>query len=78
MKARIKRVMCRSRYAAMGAALGAAVGAVFGRNAASTGGAVGALIGATAADTRDTASSFFEEATETEFNPLSNSDDEPN
>lgn len=75
MKSRIKHVLLRARYAAIGAAVGAAIGAVFSRNAASTGGAIGALVGATVADTRDTASSFIEEAKETEFSPLSNDEE---
>lgn len=75
MKSRIRLILLRVRYAAIGAAVGAAVGAVFSRNAASTGGAIGALAGATIAETRDTASSFLEEATETEFSPLAGGDD---
>lgn len=78
MKSRIKHVLLRARYAAIGAAVGAAIGAVFSRNAASTGGAIGALVGATVADTRDTASSFLDEAKETELSPLSTRDDAEN
>lgn len=74
MKSRIKHIMLRARYAAIGAAVGAAIGSVFSRNAASTGGAIGAMVGATVADTRDSASSFLEEAKETEFGPLSSGD----
>ena len=77
-KSYVKHVLLRARYAAIGAAVGAAVGAVFSRNAASTGGAIGALVGATVADTRDTASTFLEDAKEKEFVPLSNGDDEQN
>ncbi|ELY43478.1 glycine zipper 2TM domain-containing protein [Natronorubrum sulfidifaciens] len=76
-KSRLKHVLLRARYAAIGAAAGAAIGAVFSRNAASTGGAIGALIGATVADTRDTASALLEDARENEFSPLS-TDDEQN
>ncbi|WP_436343422.1 glycine zipper 2TM domain-containing protein [Natronorubrum sp. FCH18a] len=75
MKARLKHVLLRARYAAMGAAVGAAIGSVFSRNAASTGGAIGAMVGATVADTRDSASTYLEEARGKEFGPLSSDDD---
>lgn len=75
-KSRIKHVLLRARYAAIGAAVGAALGAVFSRNAASTGGAIGALVGATVADTRDTASSVLEDTKAKEIIPLSNGDEE--
>ncbi|ELY61905.1 YMGG-like glycine zipper-containing protein [Natronolimnohabitans innermongolicus] len=71
MKARIKHVLRRARYAAIGAAVGAAVGSVFSRNAASTGGAIGAMVGATVADTQDTATTYLDEARESEFGPFS-------
>ncbi|ELZ12753.1 MULTISPECIES: glycine zipper 2TM domain-containing protein [Haloterrigena] len=71
MKERIKRVLLRARYAAIGAAVGAAIGSVFSRNAASTGGAIGAMTGATIADTRETATAVLEEAREQDFVPLS-------
>ncbi|ELY38512.1 17 kDa surface antigen [Natronorubrum tibetense GA33] len=59
----------------MGAAVGAAIGSVFSRNAASTGGAIGAMVGMTVADTRDSASSYLEEAREVEFGTLSSDGD---
>ncbi|QFU83548.1 glycine zipper 2TM domain-containing protein [Natronorubrum aibiense] len=77
-KSRLKHVLLRARYAAIGAAVGAAIGAVFSRNAASTGGAIGALVGATVADTRDTACSVLESAKEKEFIPISDDTDDRN
>lgn len=50
--ARLKRVMSRSRHAAIGAGIGAAIGGLFSTNAASTGGALGALVGATVGEKR--------------------------
>ncbi|WP_339103859.1 glycine zipper 2TM domain-containing protein [Haloterrigena salinisoli] len=75
MKERIKHVLLRARYAAIGAAVGAAIGSVFSRNAASTGGAVGAMAGATIADTRETATVALETARERDFGPLSGDGD---
>ena len=75
MKSRIKQVLLRARYAAIGAAVGAAIGSVFSRNGASTGGAIGGLVGATVADTRETATTFLEEAKDKEFAPLSGGDE---
>ena len=75
MKSRIKRVLLRARYAAIGAAVGAAIGSLFSRNAASTGGAVGGLVGATVADTRETASTVLEEARSGDLGPLSGDED---
>lgn len=60
MRDRIRRVLGRARYAAMGAAIGAGVGALFNRNAASTGGAVGGLVGAVVGEKRASAGEFFE------------------
>ena len=61
MRARIRRVLGRARYAAIGAAIGAGVGGLFSRNAASTGGAVGGLVGAVLGETRIDASAFVAE-----------------
>jgi outer membrane lipoprotein SlyB len=61
MRERIRRVLGRARYAAIGAAIGAGIGGLFGRNAASTGGAVGGLVGAVVGETRVSASDFIRE-----------------
>lgn len=58
MRERIRRVLGRARYAAIGAAIGAGVGGLFSRNAASTGGAVGGLVGAVVGETRVSAGEF--------------------
>ncbi len=60
MRNRIRRVLGRARYAAIGAAIGAGVGGLFSRNAASTGGAVGGLVGAVVGEKRASAGEFFE------------------
>ena len=52
MGSRLKRMVLRAQYAAIGAALGAAAGGLLSRNAASTGGALGALAGATIGEKR--------------------------
>lgn len=52
MRTRIKRVMNRAKYAAVGAAAGGALGGLFSRNAASTAAGVGALVGATIGEKR--------------------------
>ncbi|ADB60507.1 17 kDa surface antigen [Haloterrigena turkmenica DSM 5511] len=79
MKQRIKHVLLRARYAAIGAAVGAAIGSVFSRNAASTGGAIGAMAGATIADTRETVTAILDEAKERDLGPLSeDADTDPN
>ena len=49
---RLKRVLSRVRYAAIGAAVGGGLGAVLSRSAASTGAGVGALLGATIGEKR--------------------------
>lgn len=64
MKSRIRLVLSRVRYAALGAAVGAGVGALISRNAASSGGALGALVGATFGETRVSAGQFLAEARE--------------
>ena len=61
MRQRIKRVLGRARYAAIGAAIGAGIGGLVSRNAASTGGAVGGLIGAAVGETRASADTFIAE-----------------
>ena len=60
MRERIRRVLGRARYAAIGAAIGAGVGGLFSRHAASTGGAVGGLVGAVVGETRVSAGNFVE------------------
>lgn len=49
---RIKRMLSRVRYAAIGAAIGAGIGGLVSRNAASSGGAIGGLVGATIGEKR--------------------------
>lgn len=58
MRERIRRVLGRARYAAIGAAVGAGVGGLLSRNAASTGGAVGGLVGAVVGEKRASAGEF--------------------
>ena len=60
MRKRLKRVLSRARYAAIGAAIGAGAGGLLGRNAASTGGALGAIVGATIGEKRVTVDSFID------------------
>ena len=60
MRERIRRVLGRARYAAVGAAIGAGVGGLVSRNAASTGGAVGGLVGAVVGETRVSASDLVQ------------------
>ncbi|MCU4927003.1 glycine zipper 2TM domain-containing protein [Halobacteria archaeon AArc-dxtr1] len=64
MGTRIRRMVSRARYAAIGAAVGAAVGGLVSRNAASTGGAIGGLIGAIAGETRVDAGTLFDDVKE--------------
>lgn len=52
MRTRLKRVVNRAKYAAIGAAVGGALGGLFSRNAASTAAGVGALVGATVGEKR--------------------------
>lgn len=53
MRARIRRVLNRAKYAGMGAAVGGTLGGLFSRSAASTGASVGALVGATIGEKRE-------------------------
>ncbi len=64
MQKRLKRILSRARYAAMGAAVGAGIGGLVGRNAASTGGALGAIVGATIGEKRVTVDSFIDDVKE--------------
>lgn len=64
MQKRLKRILSRARYAAMGAAVGAGIGGLFGRNAASTGGALGAIVGATIGEKRVSVDSFIDDVKE--------------
>jgi osmotically inducible lipoprotein OsmB len=64
MQKRIKRVLSRARYAAIGGAIGAGIGGLVGRNAASTGGALGAIVGATIGEKRVTVDSFIDDVKE--------------
>jgi hypothetical protein len=58
MVPRIRRIVTRTKYAAIGAAIGAGLGGILGTNTASTGGAVGGLVGATIGEKRETVDSF--------------------
>ena len=64
MKQRVKRVLSRARYAAIGAAIGAGVGGLVSRKAASTGGALGAVAGATVGEKRVTVDAFIDDVKE--------------
>jgi len=64
MAGRIRRVLSRARYAAIGGAIGGAVGGLISRNAASSGAALGALAGAFIGETRADASSRIDEIKE--------------
>jgi hypothetical protein len=58
---RVKRVLSRVRYAAIGAAVGGGLGAIVSRSAASTGAGVGALVGATVGEKRVDVKSIVED-----------------
>lgn len=60
MGKRLKRVISRAKYAAVGAAIGAAAGGVISRNAASTAAGIGALVGATLGEKRVDVDEFVE------------------
>ena len=64
MQKRVKRILSRARYAAIGAAVGAGIGGLLGRNAASTGGALGAIVGATIGEKRVSVDSFIDDVKE--------------
>jgi osmotically inducible lipoprotein OsmB len=64
MRSRLKLMLSRARYAAMGAAVGAAAGGLISKNAASSGGALGALVGATIGEKRVSLDSLVEEVKE--------------
>lgn len=61
---RLKRILSRARYAAIGAAIGAGIGGLVSRNAASTGGAMGALVGAAIGEKRVSVDTFVEDVKE--------------
>lgn len=61
MGSRLKRILSRARYAAIGAAIGAGIGGLFSRNAASTGGAIGAALGATLGEKRVSIDTFVDD-----------------
>lgn len=61
---RIRPLLNRAKYAAIGAAIGAALGGLISRSAASTGGAVGGLVGATYAEARLAAGDTYSELKE--------------
>jgi len=64
MGSRLKLILSRARYAAIGAAVGAGIGGLISRKYASTGGAMGALVGATIGEKRVTVDAFVEEVKE--------------
>jgi len=64
MASRLKLVLSRARYAAIGAAIGAGIGGLISRRYASTGGAMGALAGATIGEKRVSVDEFVEEVKE--------------
>jgi hypothetical protein len=61
MGSRLKLMLSRARYAAIGAAVGAALGGLISRKAASTGGAIGATLGATFGEKRVSLDTFVED-----------------
>ena len=61
MRNKIRQVVSRVKYAAIGAAVGGGAGAIVSRNAASTGAAMGALVGATIGEKRASVGTVVEE-----------------
>jgi len=61
MRDKLKRILSRARYAAIGAAIGGGIGGLLSTKYASTGAALGALVGATVGEKRVDVESRVEE-----------------
>ena len=79
MRDKIRLVVSRAKFAAIGAAVGAALGGLVSRNLASTGGAMGALAGAVIGEKRASVESLVEDVKErdVDVDPGALTDTEP-